>query len=79
MSLGALDRLTPRARSLLITKYGHVDGELRESGRVDVLEAAHPSRSEQPCCGTARGGVRRIRAGGGKSRHAGVRRGFCAG
>lgn len=42
MSLGALDRLAPRARSLLVTKYGHVDAELRESGRVDVLEAAHP-------------------------------------
>ncbi len=42
MCLGALDRLPPRARGLLITKYGHVDAGLQEAGRMEILEAAHP-------------------------------------
>lgn len=42
MCLGALDRLAPGARGLLVTKYGHVDRKLLEAGRVEIMEAAHP-------------------------------------
>jgi hydroxypyruvate reductase len=41
MCLGALDNL-PSCDALVVTKYGHVDAELRERERVTVLESAHP-------------------------------------
>ena len=41
MCLGALDNLPP-CDALVVTKYDHVDVELRERERVTVLESAHP-------------------------------------
>lgn len=48
MTRGALEQLQDRvASALVITKDGHVDGELRRDARVTILESAHPVPDER--------------------------------
>ncbi len=46
MLRGALEFLRPESQALLITKYDHVDPEVRADPRVRVLESGHPMPDE---------------------------------